>query len=117
MGWSCTREQSETLDIIRLLERAQKGYLPGTPGAFFTDGPKNHRDYGEPPNVTMGLPIYEMLPNKRAQRIGYIRIGRFGNVVSIPKKAKHVFGSARYMLEAKHSLDQQVTLDTRIWDH
>jgi hypothetical protein len=93
MGWSCTKEQMNTLD------RIDKAMGDGRSCRYFLDGPHGGpygKDYGTADCRDMTIPVYEIIERKpngqgRARKLGYCRIkpdGRF----SLPRGLRKELG-------------------------
>jgi len=78
MGWSCTKEQGDTLAAIDKATGSvmEDGLVDGMFYEHPAGGP-NGRDYGTPGAMVMCLPVYRTWESKGERyghRIGYLRI-------------------------------------------
>ena len=83
MGWSCTKEQADTLAAI---DKATGSVLEdGLVDGMFYEHPRGGpygKDYGTPGAMVMCLPVYQTFERdgqRFGHRIGYLRIKDDGN--------------------------------------
>ena len=87
MGWSCRKEQSETLDLLFDNQCKQEGYPDLKTGQVFIESPRNGVNYGNAGDhfENMSVPVMQIIEGGLARKIATISIAPNGEIVAMSK--------------------------------